>query len=214
MAQLFPKWTNTLPKIALVAIGVGTCIAVFIVWFWFSPYHTDVGYEPKQPVPFSHELHVGQLGMECLYCHTGAETSAVAGVPPTQTCMNCHNAIKTDSVHLAAVQQSWASGQPMQWIRVHKIPDYAYFDHSVHVNAGVSCFSCHGNVHQMRQVRQVQPLSMDWCLQCHRNPAKHLRPTSQVTNPHWVPHASWEDIARQKSVLVHPPIENCSGCHR
>ncbi|MEM7588804.1 MAG: cytochrome c3 family protein [Myxococcota bacterium] len=214
MSQLFPKWTNTLPKIALVITGVGLCLVVFVVWFWFSPYHTDVGYEPEQPVPFSHELHVGQLGMDCRYCHTGVETAAVAGVPPTQTCMNCHSAIKADSVHLAAVQHSWANGKPLPWVRVHKVPDYAYFDHSVHVAAGVSCFDCHGEVHRMKQVRQVQPLSMHWCLDCHRNSGEHLRPADKVTDPNWVPHARWEDIAQQKSLLLHPPIENCSGCHR
>ncbi|MEM7403102.1 MAG: cytochrome c3 family protein [Myxococcota bacterium] len=214
MAQLFPKWTNTLPKIGLVATGVGSCAAVFVVWFWFSPYNINVGYQPQQPLPFSHELHVGQLGMDCRYCHAFVAEAAVAGIPPTQTCMNCHKDIKKDSVQLAAVHQSWATGKPIPWVRVHKIADYAYFDHSVHLAAGVGCLSCHGEIHRMQQVRQMQPLSMDWCLQCHRNSSDHLRPVNQVTNPDWQPHGGWHDVAQQKSLLLHPPVANCSGCHR
>jgi hypothetical protein len=189
---------------------------VFAVWYWFSPWYTDVGYEPRQPVAYSHRLHAGELGIDCRYCHTGVEKSPVAMVPPTQTCMNCHSAVKTDSAKLALVRDSWKTGKPIQWVKVHKEPDYVFFDHSVHVSGGVGCVSCHGRIDQEEVVRQTQPLSMGWCLECHRDVKQNqgasafIRPVSQVTNMEWV---------RKSDEVVTPPRplnppENCGGCHR
>ncbi|MEM7495035.1 MAG: cytochrome c3 family protein [Myxococcota bacterium] len=214
MAQLFPKWTNALPKAMVIVGGVTGCGIVFTVWFWFSPYHLEVGYEPSQPVPFSHELHAGQLGIDCRVCHTSVETGHQAGIPPTKTCMDCHASIKPDSVQLAPVHQSWADDSPIAWTRVHKLPDYAYFDHSAHIQAGVACLHCHGHVERMPRIRQVEPLSMSWCLECHRDPAPRLRPPDKITDPDWVPAQGWQDLARIKAKTLQPPVGDCSGCHR
>ena len=146
-----------------------------------------MGYRPVQPVPYSHKLHVGELGLDCRYCHASVEISAVANVPPTQTCMNCHRLVKKDSAKLAPIRDSFPSGRPMHWIRVHKLPDYAYFTHRAHVAAGVGCVTCHGRIDEMETVTQMTPLSMSWCLDCHRNPGPNRRPVSEVTNMKWTP---------------------------
>jgi hypothetical protein len=176
-----------------------------------------VGYRPKQPVPYSHRLHAGQMGMDCRYCHVNVERAAVASVPPTQVCMNCHTTVLPQSEKLQLVRDSLASGKPLEWLRVHKIPDYAYFDHAAHLRAGVGCASCHGRVDQMEEVELVQPLSMGWCLECHRNPDPHLRDTSvtSVTQMDWVPPANQLEIAAKlKQVKNIKPPEDCSACHR
>jgi hypothetical protein len=215
LAQLFPEWSNRLPLLLVVGL-IATVVAVIGgVWYYGSPWYTDVGYEPTQPVPYSHTMHAGRLGLDCRYCHVGVEQAAVAMVPPTQTCMNCHTMIKTQSPKLAQVRESWETGVPIKWVRVHKIPDYAYFDHSMHLRAGVGCESCHGNVRMMDVVRQVEPLSMGWCLDCHRNPDQHLRPQSEVTTMGWVPPADQAAFARKvkAELKLNPPV-TCSGCHR
>lgn len=214
MAQIFPKWTNKVPKIALLSLVCAITGIVFIFWYWFSPYNLEVGYQPIQPVPYSHKIHVGNLGMDCRYCHTGVEKSAVAGVPPTQTCMNCHSMIKKDSIKLELVQDSFKTDLPIPWVRVHKVPDYAYFDHSAHIAASVGCVSCHGRIDQMTEVRLEKPLSMGWCLDCHRNPEPHLRPLDKITDMEWVADENWKAIAKAKAKTLHPPVESCSGCHR
>lgn len=214
MAQIFPKWSNKIPKLAIVTLAILLTVVVFVFWYWFSPYNLDVGYEPKQPIPYSHKLHVGKLGMDCRYCHTGVERTAAAGVPPTQTCMNCHATVKKDSPKLEALMESWNTGNPVEWTRVHKSPDYVYFDHSAHISVGIGCLSCHGRVDQMERVRQMEPLSMGWCLDCHRSPAQHLRPTDKVTDMEWQPSPEWYQIAEAKAKTLHPPVESCSGCHR
>jgi hypothetical protein len=200
----------------LLLVGLGVSVtAVAGVWYYFSPEYTDVGYRPVQPVPYSHKLHAGDLGMDCRYCHTSVETSAKANVPPTATCMNCHTMILPESEKLLPIRESFATGRPMEWVRIHNIPDYAYFNHSAHINAGVGCISCHGNVAQMVQVEQKQPLSMGWCLDCHRNPDPNLRPVDQVTNMDWQPPAGQAEFVAQwkKEKQINPPV-NCSGCHR
>ena len=137
MAQLFPRWTNKIPlMLALIGPGVGV-FAVAGVWYFGSPEFTDVGYRPHQPVPYSHKVHVGDLGLDCRYCHASVEQSPVATIPPTQVCMNCHAVVKKDSELLEPIRESFTSGVPMRWVRVHNLPDYAYFNHSVHVRAGV-----------------------------------------------------------------------------
>lgn len=215
MAQIFPKWTNKLPLYVLIGVLFFGANAVGFVWYYGSPKYTDVGYRPKQPVDYSHKLHAGDLGLDCRYCHTGVEISPVAMVPPTSTCMNCHTTVLTESEKLAPIRESLATGIPIEWERVHKTPDFAYFDHSVHTKAGVGCKSCHGNVDQMEVVQQVEPLSMSWCLDCHRAPEMHLRTDGDVTNMDWEPAENQLELAAQfiKEKNIDPP-RDCSGCHR
>ena len=215
MAQIFPKWTNKIPPVLLVAVSLGLAGIIGFFWYYGSPEYTDVGYRPEQPVPYSHKLHAGDLGMDCRYCHTSVEVSPKANVPPTQTCMNCHTLILTQSEKLLPVRESWTTGKPIEWVRVHKIADYAYFNHSAHINAGVGCISCHGNIAEMEKVMQVEPLSMGWCLECHRNPDPYLRPVAEVTNMNWIPPENQIELAQQirKEKNIAPPVD-CSGCHR
>ena len=225
MANIFPRWTNYIPH----AIGVGAPLVlggvVFTVWYWFSPYYTDVGYQPTQPVPYSHRLHAGELGMDCRYCHNTVEEASFSAIPPAKTCMNCHSQVKTQSPKLAPIRDSYETGKAVEWIKVHQLPDYAYFNHSVHVSAGVGCESCHGRIDTMEVVSLSQPLSMGWCLDCHRNPTPHLRPLDKVTEMGWLekqeelrqnkPSDAYDpakDPARE-GMFVNPP-EHCSGCHR
>lgn len=213
---IFPKWINLLrPTIAVLAI-LAPVYGVVLVGFGASPRTTDVGYQPVQPVEYSHAMHVGQLGMDCRYCHNTVETSAVAAIPPTQTCMNCHVAIKPDSAKLIKVREAYATGMPIEWLRVHDLPDYAYFDHSAHVTRGVGCVSCHGRIDTMDVVSQDQPLSMGWCLDCHRDPAPNLRPVEAVTVMDWVP-PDGDQLAAGKRVMeelqINPPTD-CTACHR
>lgn len=215
MAQIFPEWTNKLPL--AVAVGALVLISGIVGFFWYygSPKYIDAGYRPKQPVAYSHKLHAGDLGIDCRYCHNYVEVSQEANVPPTQTCMNCHTLVKPESEKLQLVRESFVTGKPLEWIRVHKLPEYAYFDHSAHLRAGVGCASCHGNIAEMEKVMQVQPLSMGWCLDCHRNPDMHLRPKSEITNMYWQPPANQlEFAARVKKERKIAPPENCSACHR
>jgi hypothetical protein len=212
---LFPKWTNLLrPAVALGALG-GLVYVVVIVWFGFSPKTTAVGYQPEQPVPYSHALHVGQLGIDCRYCHNTVEKAAFAAVPPTQTCMNCHSMIRKTSEKLTPVFSSYASGMPVEWIKVHDLADYVYFNHSAHVRRGVGCVSCHGRIDTMEVVRQVEPLSMGWCLSCHRNPEKYLRPQEFVTQLDWVPEEDQLVLGRRlrETYNINPP-QDCTTCHR
>jgi hypothetical protein len=208
--QIFPRSLNKLP--AIVAVG-GALLGGGVVggfWYYGTPKHLQVGYAPRQPVPYSHRLHAGVMGMDCRYCHANVERSGEAMIPPTQTCMNCHSLVRTDSARLAPVRESWQSGQPVPWVRIHRLPDHAYFDHSVHISAGVGCSTCHGRIDQMEVVRQDQPLSMSWCLDCHRNPGPNLRPRDQITNMDWRPDPAQPTTPQRQ---VQPP-QNCSGCHR
>ncbi|NQU27770.1 MAG: cytochrome c3 family protein [Candidatus Marinimicrobia bacterium] len=215
MAQIFPKWTNKLPFLLAVGAPIILIGFVFLIWWFGSPKYTDVGYQPKQPVPYSHKLHAGDLNIDCRYCHTTVETAATASLPPTQTCMNCHQLILPESKKLLPIRESWTTGKPMEWIRVHKVPDYAYFNHSAHINAGVGCASCHGNVAEMEVVKLVEPLSMGWCIDCHRNPVQHLRLLSEVTNMNWTPPADQFELAHQYITERNiQPSEDCSACHR
>jgi len=191
----------------------------FVVTYYFSPWNTQVGYAPIQPVPFSHRLHAGELGMDCRYCHANVERSYEAMIPSTQTCMGCHAVVRSDSAALAPVRESWESGDPVHWVRVHNVPDHVYFDHSAHLSAGVGCVSCHGRIDTMEVVRQDQPLSMAWCLDCHRAPEENLRPVSEITNMAWerpegvTAEAFAASLVEDGQRYVLPP-ENCGGCHR
>ncbi len=205
--------------------GIGLAVAVALVvtgWYYYAlPSYTRVGYTPEQPVPFSHELHAGKLGMDCAYCHQSVFESPHASVPTSQTCMNCHNPkkanVKGTSPLLAPVRTSFDTGRPVEWKKVHKLPEYAYFNHAVHVNKGVSCVSCHGQVNEMAVVRHDKPLTMGWCLQCHNDPHEHLRDVKDVTNLKWKPEGGKSvgevGAAIQKDLKVAPPM-NCQGCHR
>jgi hypothetical protein len=231
--QIFPRSLNRLPVIAAVATALLGGGITFVFWYYFTPKNFQVGYMPTQPVPYSHRLHAGELGLDCRYCHANVERSAVAMVPPTQTCMNCHSLVKTDSAKLQPIRDSWKTGKPMEWVRIHKIPEHAYFNHSAHVNAGVGCVSCHGRIDQMEVVRQEQPLSMGWCLECHRNPEPNLRPKDQITNMEWQDDPSHPfkkpkicDTSQTTGAGVFAVAaknledrqicapQNCSGCHR
>lgn len=213
MAQIFPKWTNQVPQKILIGIIVLLNVVIFGVWYFFSPEYTDVGYAPEQPVPYSHKLHVDELGLDCQYCHTNVFESKMANIPPTQTCMNCHNQIATDSSSLDLVRESWETGASIEWIRVHNLADYAYFNHSAHVNVGVGCESCHGRVDKMEVVYQAEPLSMGWCLDCHREPEKYIRPVEDVTTMGYKIENQLE-IGRQlvDKQNIHAPTY-CQGCH-
>lgn len=207
--QIFPRSLNKLPLALAIGINVLGASATFGIWYYLTPKNFQVGYAPEQPVPYSHRLHVGQMGIDCRYCHSQVERAAHAQIPPTQTCMGCHTLVKPDSQRIAPLKKSWETGESVAWEKVHKLPDHAYFNHSAHLAVGVGCVECHGRVDQMEVVRQDQPLSMSWCLDCHRNPTPHLRPKDQVTNMEWNAQAApnWTPPA------VHPPM-HCSGCHR
>jgi hypothetical protein len=209
--QIFPRSLNYLPLVAAVGVAMLGGGVTFGIWYYFSPKNTQIGYAPEQPVPYSHKLHAGELGIDCRYCHANIERSQEAMIPPTQACMGCHAIVKKDSPKLAAIRGSWAGGTPVEWVRVHRVADYAYFDHSVHLAAGVGCVSCHGRVDQMEVVRQDKPLSMGWCLECHRDPTPNLRPKDQITNMTWTPTA--DEAAQFAQATVRGP-EHCSGCHR
>ncbi len=213
--MIFPKWTNKLPIFLAMGSVVFLVGAVFIFWFWFSPKHTDIGYAPKQPIPYSHALHVGELGLDCRYCHFNVEKSSHAGIPPTSVCMNCHSAVKTESPYIQKIKESFEKNEPIEWVKVHNLPDYAYFDHSVHLSAGVSCVSCHGRVDKMEIVYQSEPLSMSWCLDCHKAPEKHLRPKEFLTKLDWVPEEDPAVLgAKLKAHRNINPKQDCSTCHR
>ena len=217
MANIFPKWSNTLPLQVVVAFFLLGGAATLGMTYYFTPKYTRVGYQPKQPVAFDHSLHVGQLGMDCRYCHTYVDRSEHSNVPDAGTCMNCHSMIKTDSPALGPIRASFESGEPVPWVRVHKTPDYVFFNHSVHVNRGISCVECHGQVNEMREVFHAKSLSMDFCLSCHRNPEKKIRPLDKVFDLDWREESLRLQIEKGKKRVhdwkVTPP-ESCSGCHR
>jgi menaquinone reductase, multiheme cytochrome c subunit len=211
----FPPWTARLGTLLPVIAVSGLVYITALVWYGASPKTTDVGYAPVQPVPFSHALHAGKLGMDCRYCHNSVERSAKAAVPATATCMNCHARIRTDSPALAPVRESFASGKPVPWVRVHDMPDYVYFNHSAHVTRGVGCVTCHGRIDTMDRVRQEKTLSMSFCLDCHRSPDAELRPQEFLTTMDWKPTGNAQEFgARLREVHNVKPATDCSTCHR
>ena len=214
MAQLFSKKVNVLPVLSLLGVLFTGAILVGFVWYYFSPEYTDVGYAPEQPLPYSHRLHVDQLGIDCQYCHSFATVADVSNIPATETCMNCHAVVKSQSTDLEMVRESWATNNSIPWVKVHQLPDYAQFSHAVHTQVGVGCETCHGRIDQMEVVRQVEPLSMGWCLECHREPEQYLRPSGEVTTMGYVQSSDYLDknIERIRLENIHPPT-NCSACH-
>ena len=186
MAQIFDRSSNALARASLVLTGlIVIALGVTLDELQRSPWVTRQGQRPDQPVPFSHKHHVQGLGLQCQYCHTTVENSSYAGIPPTKTCMNCHAQIWTNAQLLEPVRQSWITGQSLAWTKVHDLPDYVYFSHEIHVHKGIGCASCHGRVDQMPLMYAENTLQMEWCLDCHRNPAKNLRPTSEIYNNAW-----------------------------
>ena len=225
MANIFPKGTNETVIKAGAALSIVGALATLAVWYYFTSKYSRVGYQPVQPVYFQHDLHVGQLGMDCRYCHSQVESSGFSNYPATQTCMNCHRDIQKDNPKLQPVRDSWASGQPIAWVTIHNVPDYAYFNHSAHVNRGVSCVMCHWKVNEMNVVFQDQSQSMGWCLQCHRNPENAVRPIaadtpgaqSPIFNLDWTPPAGTTQAELGRKLVhdwkINPPTD-CAGCHR
>lgn len=224
MANIFPRGANWIPIKILICLGVLGITIPAAMTYYFTPKYTRVGYQPVQPVAFPHDVHVQQLGMDCRYCHNHVETAAHSNIPTTQVCMNCHSQVQKDNPKLKPVVESWQTGKPIEWVQIHKTPDYVYYNHAVHVNRGVSCVSCHGKVNEMTQVYQAESQSMAWCLDCHREPEKHLRPNDQVTNLNWVPPTKdGESLAEAQLRIgkeikhklgINPPDMNCFGCHR
>lgn len=218
MPQIFPPYADTLARVILVAILVVPFGSIALAYFVMrSQYTTDRSITLDQPVPFSHQHHVGGLGLDCRYCHSGVETSPVAGVPPTHTCMTCHSQLYTQTAMLAPVRASLAENRPIHWNKVNRLPDYVYFDHSIHIAKGVGCSTCHGGVDHMPLMRQAAPLTMGWCLDCHRDPAPNLRPTDEIFDPDWKAPANQRTEGR--ALLAHYLIQvahltDCSVCHR
>jgi len=212
---LFPRWSNLLgPVTGVLAVG-GLLYATVLITAVFNPKTSAIGYAPDQPVPYNHAQHVGLLGMDCRYCHTTVETSAQASIPPAETCMNCHARVFTESPKLLPIREAVASGRPVRWARVHDLPDFAYFDHSAHVNAGVGCVSCHGRVDKMEVVSQQKKLTMSWCLECHRQPEPNLRPREFVTSMDWVPDKDPFELGSElRRAHDINPSTDCTTCHR
>lgn len=215
MAQIFPKWANDVPRRILLGLIIFATALVAGIWYYFSPEYTDVGYAPEQPIAYSHKLHAGQLDIDCQYCHTNVFKSRHANVPATQTCMNCHSQIDSQKPEeIKKIRDSWNSDEPIEWIRVHNLPDYAYFNHAAHVNVGVGCETCHGRIDRMEVVFQKEPLSMSWCLDCHRNPEQHVRPVEEVTTMGYEPEKDQIELGRELVAKqnIAPPTY-CQGCH-
>ena len=218
MPQIFQPRSNSLARLILIAVAlvvIGFGLGLHAV-YW-SPYSTRVNVPVEQPVPFSHEHHAGGLGIDCRYCHTSVETSAFAGMPATETCMTCHSQLWTDAPMLAPVRQSLASGKPIEWRRVHDLPDFVYFDHSIHVNKGIGCSSCHGRVDKMPLTWQANTLYMKWCLDCHKEPEKFIRPRGEVFNMAWAAIPEQKERGRDLVENYHvrsAQLRDCSICHR
>jgi len=211
----FPQWVNRLRPFAGALLLISPVYLVFLVYAAGSPETTDVGYSPRQPLPYSHQTHAGKMGLDCRYCHTTVEGAAFAAVPPTSVCMNCHKTIASEKDTTEALRTSMKTGKSVPWVRVHDLPDYVYFDHRAHVGRGVGCVSCHGRIDGMEQVRQVKTLSMGWCLDCHRDPAPNLRPVASVTDMNWMPNEDLrvlgQRLMKEKGIA---PSTDCSTCHR
>jgi hypothetical protein len=216
MAQIFHPSTNTFSRVSIFG-----AVFILLALLWLlaavnrSPYVTRAGVARAQPVPFSHKHHVQGLGIDCRYCHTAVEESAFAGLPPTKTCMTCHAQIWSDSPLLEPVRSSFRTGQSIIWTRVHDLPDFVYFDHSIHVKKGIGCVTCHGQVDAMPLMWQTHSLHMEWCLECHRAPERFVRPRSQVFNMAWEAPPAQGALGQQLAQEYHvQKLTNCSVCHR
>ena len=217
--QIFHRSTNTIAKVSI--FGSIFFLGLF-AWVYSellrSSYVTGQGVVKKQPVPFSHQHHVAGLGIDCRYCHTSVERSAFAGIPPTETCMNCHRQIWTNAELLEPIRASFRDNVPVQWTRINDLPDYVYFNHSVHIAKGMGCVTCHGPVNQMQLTFQHATLQMEWCVSCHRDPAKNVRPRDEVFNIDWQPPADPGEAQALQARLAKQyglkSLTSCSTCHR
>jgi hypothetical protein len=216
MPQIFHRSTNTYSRVSIfgAVFFLGLLLWLFGAWSR-SSWATQAGVAREQPVPFSHAHHVGDVGLDCRYCHTSVETSAFANLPPTKTCMNCHSQIWNTSPTLEPIRESFRSDRSIAWTRVHDLPDFAYFDHSIHVNKGVGCETCHGRVDKMPLTWQKASLQMEWCLDCHRHPEQYVRPREAVFQMGYEPPIDQETLGRQlvKEYKIQS-LTSCSTCHR
>lgn len=216
MPQYFSKNANTLARFSLLVIVI---IIVLVAWAGAmivrSPYETMQEVPREQPVAFSHEHHVGGLGIDCRYCHTTVETSSFANIPPTKVCMNCHSQMWAVSPELEPVRESYRTGRSIAWTRVHDLPEFVYFNHSIHVNKGVGCSSCHGRVDKMPLMWQAKSLTMEWCLDCHRHPERQVRPRDKVFDMAYTPPRDQIALGKQLMKQYHiQSLTSCSTCHR
>ena len=216
MAQIFHPSTNTISRVSIFgAVFILTALLWLLAAINRSPYVTQAEVVRTQPVPFSHKHHVQGLGLDCRYCHTTVEEAAFAGIPPTKTCMTCHSQIWAESPMLEPVRDSFRTGKPLLWIRVHDLPDFVYFDHSIHVKQGIGCETCHGRVDTMPLTWQMHSLQMEWCLECHRAPERFVRPRDQVFQMGWEASPSQAVLGPQLAREYHlQKLTNCSVCHR
>jgi hypothetical protein len=216
MAQIFHPSTNTISKVSIFgAVFFAGALLWIILVIERSPYVTQASVVREQPVPFSHRHHVSQLGIDCRYCHTSVEETGFAGIPPTKTCMTCHSQIHSTSPMLEPVRASWREDQSIAWIRVNDLPDFVYFNHSIHVKKGIGCVTCHGPIGEMALTWRENSLNMEWCLGCHRAPERFVRPREQVFNVDWKPPQDQLSLGRQlvKEYNIQK-LTNCSVCHR
>ena len=217
MSKIFPQSANRLPLQIIIYLVVLVGVLTAGADYYMTPKYTRVGYAPVQPVPYSHALHAGQLGLDCRYCHSNVEKSGVANLPTAQTCMNCHNQVKKDSPLLAVVRHSAETGDPVPWVKIHQTPDYVFFNHAIHVNRGVSCVECHGKINEMEVVAHAKPLSMGFCLDCHRDPASFVREKADIFNLDSATIAAKSGAAAAAQFVTErniKPPQSCSGCHR
>ncbi len=219
MAQIFHRSTNVIAKVSILGSVFFIATAVWVLAALNrSPYVTQVGVAREQPVPFSHKHHVKQLGIDCRYCHPSVEESRFAGIPSTETCMTCHSQIHATSPMLEPVRESWRTDRPIPWTRVYDLPDFVYFDHSIHVKKGVACVTCHGPVDDMPLVWKSSTLHMEWCLSCHRQPELYIRPREYVFRTDWVPREDQRELGRRlvREYGIDRPekLTDCSICHR
>ncbi len=216
MSQIFHPSANGIARITLFGVVFFVAAAGYAVYeLGKSPYVTQAYIARDQPIQFSHERHVAGNGLDCRYCHTSVEQSAFAGIPPTKTCMNCHSQIFATSPYLEPVRSSFRTGTSLQWTRVHDLPDFVYFDHSIHVAKGIGCSTCHGRVDRMPLMWQVNTLQMEWCLECHRNPEKYVRPRADVFQMDYQPPANQIGLGRQLVAQYQiRSLTSCSTCHR
>lgn len=219
MSQIFHRYSNVYSRLSLIVLVViAASVGGVIGLLNWSSYNTNQDVFVEQPIQFSHAHHVGGMGIDCRYCHTSVEESAFANIPPTKTCMNCHSQIWANAPILEPVRASFRTGTPLKWQRVHDLPDFVYFNHSIHVDKGVGCATCHGRVDQMPLVYQESTLMMSWCLDCHRNPEKYVRPRDQVFNMAWEPPADDPELGarlvQEYKIGSVEQLTSCSTCHR
>lgn len=218
MAQIFHPSMRVISRASIISVLLLGGFVSWVCWDWYrSAYFTEVNVPKEQPIPFSHEHHVNGLGVTCAYCHTSVEKSAFAGIPPTHTCMTCHSQIWTGAPMLEPVRTSYRTQQPLQWNRVHDLPDFAYFNHSIHIAKGMACQVCHGDVNKMPLVWKKSPMQMQWCLECHRTPEKYIRPVEEIYNFEYkYPDDQLtfgKELVKKYNVRV-KQLTDCSICHR